>query len=125
MGQKNKGIGILSITEHPECYLLSSGNKIHTSKVAGVVERCEYINSLDKEGLRSYYRSERTISFHLKRTKGAYLGFIDMARRSQNPLQIKVNQIDDELSFFSIVVKVNKPEPQPEQDKKNNLTASA
>jgi hypothetical protein len=124
-GTKHRGIGILSITETSDYYLLSSGNKIQNNKVTSVIERCNHINSLDKEALRAFYRSERTVSFHLKRTKGAYLGFIDMVRRSQNPLKVQVDEIDEETSFLSITVKVNKPTIHTKEDKQNTLSISA
>lgn len=123
-GKKDSGIGILSISESPTYYLLSSGNKIHNSKVEKVLERCRYINTLNKEGLRAFYRSERTNSFRLKRKKGAYLGFIDMARRSQNPLEVKVNKLNEDISFFSITVKVNKLEKQSEYNLEDSLSIS-
>lgn len=108
-GCPDKGVGMLSVGENATHYLLSSGNKIDNDKITTVLNRCEHINSLSKENLRAFYRAERKVPRRSNQTRGAYLGLIEMARRSQNPLDIQIEQLDEQYSFISVFIKICKP----------------
>jgi hypothetical protein len=101
------GVGVILIQNKEDHLILSSGNLIENYKVEGICERCEYINGLTEDELKDYYLKQRK-----KPTGGvgANIGLIDMARRSGNQLGYHVVKIDDDNSFFSLSIKVNKSE---------------
>ena len=72
-----------------------------------VIEKCELINSLDRESLREYRREQRRIASDVKKNSGN-IGLIQVALTAESPLDIELTPINDEESFFSIAVKVEK-----------------
>ncbi|TAG05245.1 MAG: hypothetical protein EAZ44_03680 [Cytophagia bacterium] len=101
------GVGMLAIQDSNDHFILSSGNLIENYKVEGLKERCQFINQMTSEELRTYYMQQR------KRPTGgvgANIGLIDMARRSKNPLQYDIQDVDDDTSFFALSITVNKIE---------------
>jgi len=102
----NSGIGILAIREADNKFYLHSGNQVKAEDVFPILDKCEIINSLDREGLREYKRQQRNLPRGEK--GGAHIGLIQVALTSANPLDIKVTPINDEYSFFSVTVVVNK-----------------
>lgn len=104
---RTAGVGVILIQDQEDYLVLSSGNLVENYKVEGLVERCEYINTLTEEELKDYYVKQR------KRPTGgvgANIGLIDMARRSGNPLGYQVTEIDEETSFFALSIRVTKTE---------------
>lgn len=105
---KSIGIGILVIRETEKYIYMHAGNEVHSEDVFPILDKCEFINSLDREELRKYKREQRNLPRGVK--GGAHIGLIQVALTSANPLDIKVTPINDELSFFSVTVKVDKEE---------------
>ncbi len=102
----NSGIGTLVIAEYDDYYALSTGNIVKNIDVIPIIEKCELINSLDRQGLRKYKREQRNLPPGER--GGAHIGLIQIALTSANPLDFEVTIIDDEYSFFAITVKVEK-----------------
>lgn len=99
------GIGVLIVQNFDNYLIFSSGNMVETSKAKALVERCEYINSLSEDELRDFYKKQR------KKPQGgigANIGLIDMARRSGHPLGYDMEEIDGNISFFSLAIKISK-----------------
>ena len=94
------------LTEFDDYFLLVTGNLIKGESLNHVIDKCELINTLDKEGLRKLKREKLKQHDHSK--NGANIGLIQLAITSDNPLDIEVKPIDDERSFFTIRVKINK-----------------
>ena len=83
-----------------------TGNLIKNENIGPVIDKCELINTLDKEGLRKLKREQ--LKQHDSTRTGADIGLIQLAITSDNPLDIEINQIDKKCSFFTIRVKINK-----------------
>jgi hypothetical protein len=103
---ERKGIGTLVIGEFQDYYSFGAGNVVNNKDIIPVIEKCEIINSLDREGLRRYKREQRNLP--LGNYDGAHIGLIQVALTAANPLDIEVNPIDSKTSFFSIQVKIDK-----------------
>ncbi len=101
------GVGIITVGEAADSYMVSSGNMIENRKAAGIKERIEYINKLDEEQLKTYYKEQRRLP-KPEESKGANLGFIDLARRSNNPLKYTITQVSEQHSFFTLSIKIKK-----------------
>ncbi|MCB1160058.1 MAG: hypothetical protein H7A25_09595 [Leptospiraceae bacterium] len=101
-GREN-GVGIIILNEEEDVFRFHSGNLVHTQKANELIEKCKFINSLDKDELRKLYK-EKIKGSRPEDSKGAGLGFIDMARKSDRPLGFKLDPIDEEYSFFTLSV---------------------
>jgi hypothetical protein len=103
---KHIGYGTLLIMEFEDSYSFITGNAVLNENIIPLIEKCEFINSLDRESLRQYKREQRR---HPQGNMGnAHIGLIQVALTSTNPLDIEVTPLDDDKSYFSIAVKVNK-----------------
>lgn len=100
------GVGIMLIRENRDHFFLHAGNEVPSEDIFPILDKCEVINSLDREGLRAYKREQRNLPRGVK--GGAHIGLIQVALTSANPLDIKVTPINDEFSFFSVTVTVDK-----------------
>ncbi|MCB1192985.1 MAG: SiaB family protein kinase [Leptospiraceae bacterium] len=103
------GVGILQTTEENEIYYVSAGNMVKNSQIESIKKNCEYVNSLSKEDLKIYYQV-KIKQDRPQGSKGAGLGFIDIARKCDGPLEYKFNQIDEKHSFFTLSVSFKRDE---------------
>ena len=106
LNDKDIGTGMVLITEKPEYYVFMTGNLVKTNNIITIIEKSEIINSLNRDELREYKREQRKLPPGKK--GGAHIGLITVALTASNPLDIEVNPVDDEHSFFSIAVKIDK-----------------
>lgn len=104
---KNNAIFMLGKAE--QAYYITSGNPLFTYEVVSLQGRIERINAMDEGQLKEEYkRIIKTNPGELTEKGGAGLGFVDMARKSGNKLRFDFETINEELSFFSLRVTVNK-----------------
>jgi len=100
------GVGSLVLVEFQDYLQLVTGNLITNENIGPVIDKCELINTLDKEGLRKLKREQLKQHDHTR--TGADIGLIQLAITSDNPLDIEITPIDKKCSFFTIRVKINK-----------------
>jgi hypothetical protein len=105
-GEKEIGSGLFLIGETIEAYTFMSGNLVKNDDINAIIDKSEIINSLDRDELREYKRQQRKKPTGAK--GGANIGLIQVALTSANPLDIEVTPVDDDHSFFSIAVKIDK-----------------
>ncbi len=100
------GIGGLIIINSGNYYLMITGNLVYNKDVYSLIDKCETINNLNRDELRQFKRKQR----HLPKGDygGANIGLIQIALTSANPLDIEVIPMDDEKSFFALVIRVEK-----------------
>lgn len=103
------GVGFLLVGESDDHYLISSSNKIENKHVETVLERSAYINSLDKEGLKEFYKEQRRQP-QRENKPGANIGLIDMVKRSGNPISVHAYPFDDKDSILTVSVRLDKHE---------------
>lgn len=104
--EKEIGSGMVLIGESQDSYTFVTGNLVKNDDIYAIIDKSEIINSLDRDGLREYKREQRRLPHGPK--GGAHIGLIQVALTSAHPLDIEVTPIDDEHSFFSIAVKIDK-----------------
>lgn len=95
----------LIITNNDDYFDVVTGNLISNEKIHILRERIDHVNSLDKDELKEYYKKAR-LSSVISDVGGAGLGFIDMVRKSGNPLEYKFYDMDERHSFFIQKTKV-------------------
>lgn len=100
LDKNQRGVGTFAIYEHDELLTLISGNVIENTKVVPLIDRCETINQLDREGLRELKRQWRNQSNSVEEHKGGNIGLVQIALKSEHPLNIEMIEIDDHHSFF-------------------------
>ena len=100
------GAGTLVIGELDNCYTFFTGNSVPNKDLDQLIQKCELINSLNRDDLRKYKREQ----FGMPHEKDdlRYIGLIQVALTSGNQLELEVTPENDELSFFSITVTVEK-----------------
>ncbi len=100
------GIGTLAIIEQNDNYTFHTGNEITNNSIIEVIEKCEIINALDKNGLREYKRKQLRLPDGV--FGGANIGLIQVALTSMHPIEFKAVPIDDKISFLGLTVRINK-----------------
>jgi len=103
---KEIGTGMVLINATANHYTFMTGNLVKNNDIVAIIEKSEIINSLNREELREYKREQRKLP--PGRKGGAHIGLIQVALTSAHPLDIEVNPVDDDHSFFSIAVKIDK-----------------
>jgi len=98
---------IFMIGKHENEYIVTSGNPVKHETVEVLRERLEHINSLDKDGLKKLYK-DIIKNADLSEKGGAGLGFVDMARKSGQPLQYDFEKMNDTYSFFSLKTTISR-----------------
>jgi hypothetical protein len=101
------GVGMFILQQTPEFYTLSSGNPVSNDNVELITQRVEELRALDREGIKKLYR-ERRRSGQDRTHKGAGLGLIEMARKSDVPLEYQFHEYDEHSKLFRLTVKVAK-----------------
>ncbi len=96
---------IVIISNREESYTICSGNSILKEDVPELVNYLEFINSLDKDGLKKKYKEQ----LHKPVTPGALgagLGLLDIARRASSKLEFQFEPQDNEFDFFNLFITV-------------------
>ena len=104
---KSCGVGSIAIGELKDNkqFFVICGNPILNNKVTKLENRINRLNSMSKDELKQFYRQERQREPDSD-SKGAGIGFIEMARKSSELLEYKITPIDDKNSFFTLKVTV-------------------
>ena len=106
-GEKADRVGTILITEEAEAYRLACGNLVESTYIDELIESCQTINEMKKDELRDYKREQRSLPQGV-RSKGAGIGLIQAALTSGNPLQIDSMAVDEQFTFFSLSVTIEK-----------------
>ena len=104
---KDVGIGVLIFRDDDDHYSIISGNRVKNSDLQTVVEQCKTVNSLDRIGLKRLYK-ERLHQPRKEGQIGGGVGLIDMARKSNNPVEYETSHVDADHSFLMLSVRINK-----------------
>jgi hypothetical protein len=94
MPKERERVGLVVIGELEDHFFMTTGNMLQNDYVRPVKERCNLINSLNREELRNH--------------GGANIGLVVLALTSDNPLEPEVAPIDEKFSFFSLTVTIDK-----------------
>ncbi len=95
--------GIVVIGQEKERYYSISGNLIENDKVPGLKEKIDIVLSMNKEELKKYYKEKLKSEPDLA-SKGAGIGIIDMARKSEGPISYHFKKVNENSTFFSLKV---------------------
>ena len=105
--EKSYGKGFFFICESDGYYTLTSANLIKKSWEQEILEKSELINQLDVDGLRKLKRELRNQPRH-EGQLGGNIGLVDIALKAGSSLNVQVNDVDEQSSFFSLSIDVPK-----------------
>lgn len=98
---------IFIIGETGNDLMIISGNPILNENIDVVKTKIDLINSKDKDGLKELYKELR-LNSTLSQVGGAGLGFVDMARKSENKLEYKFETLTENVSYFTLLSRISK-----------------
>lgn len=98
---------VFMIGKQDDAYSIISGNYIENSGVTPLKDMLEKVNGLDKDGLKQLYK-DIIKSGKISEKDGAGIGFVDMARKSVNPLHYDFISVDEKSSFFCLKTKISR-----------------
>ncbi|WP_448520112.1 SiaB family protein kinase [Rhodoflexus sp.] len=99
--KKMVGKGIVVIATNPDKngFTVSSGNMVGNDDVPKLKQKLDYINRLDEDQLRGYFRQQlRTPEDQDSK------GLVGIVRKAKNPLQYNFIHVDEAFSFFILTV---------------------
>lgn len=93
--------GILTIGKEGDEYVVYSGNLVKHSDVERLRARLTKIRGMTKDELRALHK-EQLRSDPEEGSKGAGLGFMEIARRASKPIEFDFIDVDDRYAFFTL-----------------------
>lgn len=87
-------------------FSLFASNSLLTQKISPLKEKLEKVNSLNKEGLKDLYKLT-ILSGSVSPKGGAGLGIINIAKVSENKINFKFENVNNEFSYFTINVAIS------------------
>lgn len=97
----SNGCGIIAIGYEEAHYFILSGNMIKREDASRLRESIQKLNEMDDGALKQLYKEQRKRDPDQK-SKGAGLGFIEIARKTSAPMEFDFSDIDDDHVFFSL-----------------------
>lgn len=105
--ERDNQLSFVIIAQDEKEYLVTFGNIIINESWAGIEEKIKRINSYSEEEVKALYMEVLTDGV-ISSKGGAGLGFITMAMKSKNKLNYRNEKINDNLSCFSVEVKIDR-----------------
>jgi len=93
--------GMLIVGEKDDQYFLVGGNRVSQEQKDRLEGSLYKISKMDKDQLKQYYKEQRKAD-PSEYSKGAGLGFIEMARKASEPIKYNFERIDEENYYFTI-----------------------
>ncbi|MCP4347285.1 MAG: hypothetical protein GY795_17375 [Desulfobacterales bacterium] len=94
-------LGIIAVGYEDSHYFVLCGNIIKNDNVIKLQKKLAILQEMSKEELKKYYREKRKQGPD-EGSKGAGLGFIEMAKRANKPIEFNFKKVDEDFSFFSM-----------------------
>lgn len=93
------GVGLVLVAKNKDRFQVSTGNIIETGHMDEISLFLEKLNNMDSDDLDDLYKKQLREGV-ISPNGGAGLGFIDIRRKTGNPLDYSFVKIDDETTFF-------------------------
>jgi hypothetical protein len=106
-GSPGVGVGVANVYDGGDMFITVSGNLVKTSDVERIQCHCQKVQGLTMQELRALY-NEQLKAPPPEGSKGAGLGFIDIAIKTGGQVDFDFSTFDNEHTFFSITAFINK-----------------
>ena len=97
--------GIMTVSRDGDAFVIKAGNLIEKADVERLREKLEQIRKADKDELKAMYK-ETLKGETPEGSKGAGVGFIEIARRSSRPIKFDFTDVDSRFSFFALETEI-------------------
>jgi hypothetical protein len=97
--------GILTIGRNGGGYIVKAGNLVEKADIERLRGKLDHIRRADKEELKAMYK-ETLRSGPEEGSKGASIGFIDIARRVSKPIDFDFTEVDGRFAFFALAAEI-------------------
>jgi hypothetical protein len=97
--------GIVVIGQDRDAFYVESGNLIDNEHVDEVRTRLSELEGKDKGELKALYKA-RIKQPAPPESRGAGVGFIDIARKASEPVEFSIHPVDEHFSFFSMKARI-------------------
>lgn len=101
-GNEMMGTGTITVGMENGHFFVACGNKIPNSNVEQLRSKLLPLQTMTKEELKLYYKERRRQDADAD-SKGAGLGFIEIARKTSRAIEFAFNRLDDKNSFFTLI----------------------
>jgi hypothetical protein len=101
--QASMSYGSVAIGTEGDRFYIMCSNRVEKTKVPALREKLEVIASMNQDELKALYK-EKMRSEADEGSKGASVGFIEMARKSSEPIEFDF--IEDDETYDSFTLKV-------------------
>jgi hypothetical protein len=102
---KSVGVGAVFLIRTSYGYGIVTANFISEKQKQFLEKKCNMVNSLNREDLKEFYLKKRREVAETD-SKGAGLGFIDIVRRSGEPVEFMFEPIDQDSYLFFLCSKI-------------------
>ena len=93
--------GVLTIGQEEGDYVVHAGNLVRREDVERMRRRLSALSAMDKEQLKVAYK-EQLKAEPDEHSKGAGIGFIEIARRASKPIEFDFMEVDGDYAFFAL-----------------------
>jgi len=93
--------GIIVVGYNNDHYYVLCGNQVDNKNVEILQNKLTSLQNMDKDELKRHYQEQRKNSTPAE-SKGAGLGFIELARKSVKPIEFSFQPINEQISFFTL-----------------------
>ena len=93
--------GILTIGKESDGYVVCAGNLIELADIDRLHARLSRINEMSKDELKVLYKEQLRAEPEVG-SKGAGLGFMEIARRASKPIEFDFTELDGNRAFFAL-----------------------
>ncbi len=93
--------GIITVGFTEGHYYVIAGNLINNKDIDKLENKLKKITIMNQDQLKVYYKSERKKERD-QQSKGAGLGFIEIARKACKPLEYRFEKINPDHSYFTL-----------------------
>lgn len=102
---KSTGKGELIVESDDNFIWVSSKNRIENKAKTKLLAKLNYFNSLDKEGLKSVIKDKLRGEEEID-SKGGGIGFMEIIKRTGNPLEYLIEEFDEHQSIITLSAKI-------------------
>ncbi|ABB39840.1 hypothetical protein Dde_3046 [Oleidesulfovibrio alaskensis G20] len=99
------GEGQVVVGRNESGFFITCGNPVLKDSEERIRQKIDTINRMNKDELKRYYKEQRRREPD-DLSRGAGLGFIEMARKSGHPLAYSFEPISDTMSYFAVNVRI-------------------
>lgn len=101
-----KGVPLICVEKLGDQFAVTSGNMVLNDEIGDLTFKLERVNQLDHEALKSLYEDVINQEAGVD-DKGAGLGLITMALRTEDEIKYSFSALDEHHSFFKMQIIIN------------------